>query len=133
MEHTRGRTRNGRSTTTSDTFTGTVWRDPVLTTDGIAINTIIFEPGAHTYWHSHSGGQLLFIDHGEGVVATRDGEVKSLRAADVVYAPAREEHWHGAAPGSYLAQTTVSMGTTEWLEALAPEVYEETARRAVQG
>ncbi len=130
MEHARGRQLDGSSASTSDTFTGTVFRDPVLNTEGVAINTIIFEPGAHTFWHSHSNGQILFIDHGRGVVATRGGEVRSLGAADVLYAPPGEQHWHGALPHAYLGQTTVSMGTTEWLEAVSAADYEVAAEQA---
>jgi quercetin dioxygenase-like cupin family protein len=127
MEHARGRQPLGSSTSTNETFNGVVWRDPVLNTDEVAINTIIFEPGAHTYWHSHSKGQILFIDHGHGVVATRAGEVRALGAADVLYAPPGEEHWHGALPNAYLAQTTVSMGSTDWLEPVAAADYDAAA------
>jgi quercetin dioxygenase-like cupin family protein len=130
MDIARGRQPNSSSIRASDTFTGTVFRDPLMTAEGVNLSTIMFEPGAHTYWHSHSAGQLLFIDHGKGVVGTRAGEVHSLHAADVLYAPPGEEHWHGAAPDAYLAQTTVSMGSTDWLEAVTPEQYREACEGA---
>ncbi|HVB06486.1 MAG TPA: cupin domain-containing protein [Acidimicrobiales bacterium] len=129
MEHVSGRQPGAKSATTNDTFVGSVWRDPVLTAEGVNISTIIFQPGAHTFWHSHSNGQILFIDHGRGVVVTRAGEVRSLGAADVLYASPGEEHWHGALPHSYLGQTTVSMGSTDWLEAVDTAAYEEAARQ----
>ena len=52
------------------TFTGTVHLDPVMTAPGVMINTVIFTPGACTYWHRHPGGQLLVVTAGRGVVAT---------------------------------------------------------------
>jgi quercetin dioxygenase-like cupin family protein len=94
-----------------------------LTADGIDIGTIAFEPGAHIRWHSHGNGQILLIDHGLGVIETRSGEVRSLRAADVVYSPPGEEHWHGASPNAYLGQVNISMGPTTWLEEVTPERY----------
>ena len=33
------------------------------------INTVIFTPGARTYWHRHPGGQLLVVTAGRGLVA----------------------------------------------------------------
>jgi quercetin dioxygenase-like cupin family protein len=54
--------------------------------------------------------------------------VRSLAAADVMYAPPGEEHWHGALPHSYLGQTTVSMGSTDWLEPVSDADYQAAAR-----
>ena len=63
------------------TFTGTVHLDPVLATGAVMINTVIFTPGARTYWHSHPGGQLLIVTAGRGIVAARSGEVHVLGTA----------------------------------------------------
>jgi quercetin dioxygenase-like cupin family protein len=123
MDHARGRVRGASTARAGDTFIGAVLRDPILANDALQVSTIAFEPGAHTYWHSHGDGQLLFIDHGRGVIVTRDGESRSMQAADVIYAPPGEEHWHGAAEDSYLAQTTVSMGRTSWFEEVPSAEY----------
>ena len=65
------------------------------------INTVIFTPGARTYWHRHPGGQLLVVTAGRGVVATRDqGQV--ITGGDVIWAEPGEEHWHGACGDSLL-------------------------------
>ena len=65
------------------TFTGTVHLDPVLNAPGVMINTVIFTPGARTYWHRHPGGQLLAVTAGRGVVATRD-QAQVITGGDVV-------------------------------------------------
>lgn len=126
MEFVRGRQANTGSVRSGHLSAGTAWRDPVLSVEGaerIEVSTIAFEPGAHIRWHSHGNGQLLIIDHGCGVIATRSGEIRSLQPGDVVYAPPGEEHWHGAAPDAYLGQINISMGATTWLEPVDPEGY----------
>jgi quercetin dioxygenase-like cupin family protein len=123
MQVAKGRQQGAKSARSSETFSGVVWRDPILNADDVAIATIIFEPASYTNWHAHGAGQLLFIDHGHGVVANRAGEVSALGAADVMYASPDEEHWHGATDDAYLGQTTVSMGTTTWLEAVSEADY----------
>jgi len=44
---------------------------------------------------------------------------------DVVWIPPGEEHWHGAAPGSYMLHTAISLGDADWLEPVTDEEYEE--------
>jgi len=106
--------RSGRpSEQRTATFTGTVHMDPVLTAPGVMINTVIFTPGARTYWHRHPGGQLLVVTAGRGVVATRDqGQV--ITGGDVIWTEPGEEHWHGACGDSLMTHLAVSHGTTEW-------------------
>jgi len=100
----------------SDTFTGGVLADAVLPgEDGIVVNTVLFEPGARTYWHSHEVAQVLHVTHGEGRLQSADGSGETLRPGDVAHIPAGEVHWHGAAPGSLLVHVAVSVGKTEWL------------------
>jgi quercetin dioxygenase-like cupin family protein len=118
----------GRAGTPSEergpTFTGRVWADPVLgAADGIVVNNVFFEPGARTHWHRHEVAQVLYVTAGEGRVQSRDGSGWTLEAGDTVHIPADEEHWHGAAPGSYLLHLAVSVGATEWLEPVSDEDY----------
>lgn len=104
----------------SDTFTGTVWADPVLpATDGVVINTVFFAPGARTFWHHHEHGQILHVLAGSGLVCSDGGPVQPLRPGDVVWVPPGERHWHGAGPGSYLVHLAISLGTTVWAEEVA--------------
>jgi quercetin dioxygenase-like cupin family protein len=107
----------------TETFTGTVHLDPVLAADGVMINTVIFTPGARTYWHRHPGGQLLIVTAGQGLVAARSGEVHVIGSGDVIWTDPDEEHWHGACPDSVLTHTAVSHGTTHWLDAVSDDDY----------
>jgi quercetin dioxygenase-like cupin family protein len=80
----------------------------------IRVYSVIFEPGARTYWHSHAAGQTLLVNSGQGMVETKDGDKRVVRAGDVVWAPPGEVHWHGAAPDAFLSHTAVSLGLTSW-------------------
>ncbi|MDT7567804.1 MAG: hypothetical protein QOG76_6428, partial [Pseudonocardiales bacterium] len=56
MQIVRGRAPESTPTQNrTETFTGTVWGDPVLPTteEGNTINSVTFTPGARTYWHHH--------------------------------------------------------------------------------
>jgi quercetin dioxygenase-like cupin family protein len=123
MEYVRGRKDGRPSGHGTGTFTGRALLDPVLDEPGARVNSVLFEPGARTYWHSHSGGQVLMATAGRGVVETRAGDLRILQAGDVVWAPPGEVHWHGAAPGSFLAHTAISIGETVWADEVAEEHY----------
>jgi quercetin dioxygenase-like cupin family protein len=106
------------------TFTGRVWADPVFgAADGIMVNNVFFEPGSRTNWHTHGVAQVLYVLAGEGRVQSRDGTGSKLQTGDTVHIPAGEEHWHGAAPGSYLLHLAVSVGATDWLDAVGDDDY----------
>lgn len=127
MEHVRGRQDGQPSRQGTGTFSGRVVLDPLVGVDDgkreVRANTVVFEPGGRTYWHSHDDGQLLLVASGRGAVETRDGDRKDLRPGDTVWAPPGEEHWHGAAPDSLMVHTAVSLGRTQWLEEVTDERY----------
>jgi len=123
MEYVRGRKDGQPSAPGTGTFTGRALLDPVLDEPGARVNSVSFEPGARTYWHSHTGGQVLMATAGRGVVETREGDLRVLQAGDVVWAPPGEVHWHGAAPGSFLAHTAISLGQTVWADEVTEEHY----------
>ena len=62
-----------------------------------------FAPGARTAWHSHARGQILHVTQGIAWVRSRGGEKVELHAGQTVYCPPGEEHWHGAAPDSFMS------------------------------
>ena len=106
------------------TFTGEVWADPILpATDGVVINDVTFTPGAHTFWHSHEGGQVLQVTAGEGLVCAEGQAPRVVRAGDTVWTPPGERHWHGATSGSIMSHTAISLGTTEWAEEVSDTDY----------
>ena len=99
-------------------FTGTVTARDLGSYDvpdgGVLL--VSFPAGVRTFWHSHPGGQFLYITEGTGRVGTRDGEVARVGSGDLVHAPPGEEHWHGGAADSGVTHLAVSLGATEWLE-----------------
>ncbi len=128
MEYVRGRKDDQPSRAGDEgTFSGRAMLDPVLDDGAVAkvrVNSVIFEPGGRTYWHSHADGQVLIVASGRGMVENRDGDRHGLQAGDMVWAPPGEEHWHGAAPHSFLAHTAVSLGFTQWAEEVPDERYQ---------
>ena len=89
-----------------------------------------FEPGNKTYWHSHEGGFLLFVQEGRARVQTRGGLMKELGPGEVDYAPPGVEHWHGAAPNEALLQLGVVPfgGGIKFLEPVTDAQYNGQAR-----
>jgi quercetin dioxygenase-like cupin family protein len=124
MQVTRGRAGVPSEHRTA-TFTGDVFADPVLSVPEAVVAVVTFTPGARTHWHTHEAGQILFVTAGRGFVRTRDGHGEAVVAGDVVHFPPGEEHWHGAAPDSYLVHTAVSLGRTSWLREVTDEEYGE--------
>jgi quercetin dioxygenase-like cupin family protein len=56
-------------------FTGDVWIDSIVPPDGdsqLNIGAVHFTPGARTAWHSHAGGQRLYVTEGRGRVQSRE-------------------------------------------------------------
>ena len=80
-------------------------------------------PGARTHWHTHEVAQVLHVLAGEGRVQSRDGTGETLQAGDTVHIPAGEEHWHGAAPHSFVLHLAVSVGATAWLDPVSDADY----------
>ena len=60
----------------ADWFTGTVRIDPLFQANAparAAANTVTFEPGARTAWHTHPHGQTLIVTAGYGRVQREGG------------------------------------------------------------
>jgi quercetin dioxygenase-like cupin family protein len=126
MRVIRGREANTASENRTSTFTGTVWADVLLAGEpGVTVNNVFFTPRSRTYWHTHDVGQILQVIAGSGFVVTRDGKTEAIRAGDIAWIPAGEEHWHGGSPDSFLLHTATSIGTTNWLDEVSDADYEK--------
>jgi quercetin dioxygenase-like cupin family protein len=113
-----------------DTFTGVVWADPVMpSTDGVTINTVCFEPGARTYWHSHERGQILQVTAGQGWICVEGGKPEVIRQGDVVWIGPNERHWHGGSADSFMVHIATSLGKSNWQEAVSERDYPPSAAR----
>lgn len=103
----------------------------MLTTEGVPIGNVTFEPGCRNNWHIHhaakGGGQLLLVTAGRGYYQEWGSEARELKAGDVVVIPAGVKHWHGAACDSWFAHLAVEVPgeetRTEWIEAVSDEDY----------
>lgn len=98
-------------------FTGKAWFGSLSQAADRPLNVlgVLFEPEARTDWHTHPEGQVLYVVSGAGRVQTADGETIEVGPGDVVHTPPGEEHWHGAAPNSYMMHLSLTTGgATEW-------------------
>lgn len=114
----------------ADWFTGTVHvqmlfaaEEPGRVTGG----KVTFEPGARTAWHSHPFGQTLVVTEGHGRVQRWCGPVEAIGAGDVVWFPASEKHWHGAAPAMHMTHLAIQEHdcgqAADWMEHVSDEQY----------
>jgi quercetin dioxygenase-like cupin family protein len=107
----------------TDSFTGTVWQDPIIEAPAparIRAGRESFEPGARTAWHTHPLGQTLHVISGVGRVQREGGPVREIRAGDTVWIPPGEKHWHGAGPTTGMVhvamQESLDGKHVTWLE-----------------
>lgn len=114
----------------ADYFTGTVRIDPLFPVTAparAAGNSVTFEPGARTAWHTHPLGQTLLVTAGYGRAQRWGGPIEELRPGDVVWFPPGEKHWHGAAPTTALTHIAIQEALdgrpVDWLEKVTDEQY----------
>jgi quercetin dioxygenase-like cupin family protein len=101
----------------AETFTGDVWVDPItrgLPPSQLNAAAVRFTPGARSAWHSHDGGQTLYVTEGHGLVQVRGQQIVELNPGDVVFAPDGEEHWHGATPDHFMTHLSITEGAPHW-------------------
>ena len=90
----------------------------------LTISRLRFEPGAHSAWHSHDRGQLLFVEQGRARTQKRGQPMREMGVGEVDYTPPNVEHWHGAAPDQPYVQVTIGWGGgSKWLEKTTDEEY----------
>ena len=89
-------------TTVPSLFTGTVSAQSIIGIElskNFTINQVNFGRGVRNKFHKHSTEQILIVTKGKGIVATEKEEI-TVGVGDVIYIPAGEKHWHGAAKGA---------------------------------
>jgi quercetin dioxygenase-like cupin family protein len=91
-------------------------------------NSVTFEPGARTAWHTHPLGQTLIVTAGCGRAQREGGPIEEIRPGDVVWFAPGEKHWHGAAPTTALThlaiQEHLNGKPVDWLEKVSDEQYQ---------
>jgi quercetin dioxygenase-like cupin family protein len=92
-------------------FTGDVYIDAIARGEEpshVRVSAVRFTPSARTAWHAHAIGQTLCVTEGQGLHQPRGGQIEEIRAGDIVYTPADQWHWHGAAPGHFMTHLSIT-------------------------
>lgn len=96
-------------------FTGGVVRQSPVTDDegsDLSIDYVHFPKGVRNKFHKHSNDQVLIVIKGRGIVVSKDQKAE-VKEGDVVWAPAGEEHWHGAASNSRFSHISITRSHTK--------------------
>ncbi len=112
----------------ADYFTGQSYLN-MLSTQGVSIGNVTFEPGCRNNWHiHHKGGQILLCTAGRGYYQEWGKPARKLGPGDVVNIPPEVKHWHGATKDSWFAHLAVEVpaegAANEWLEPVADADYD---------
>lgn len=103
----------------------------MLTTEGVSIGNVTFEPACRNNWHIHhaakGGGQILVCVAGQGWYQEWGKPARKLQPGDVVNIPPEVKHWHGAAADSWFSHLAMEVPgeacSNEWLEAVTDAEY----------
>ena len=103
----------------------------MLTTSGVGIGNVTFEPACRNNWHIHhatkGGGQILICTAGSGWYQEEGKDPVSLEPGTVIVIPPEVKHWHGAKADSWFSHIAFEAPGTEtsneWLEAVDDETY----------
>ncbi len=98
--------------------------------ESVGVARVTFERGARTFWHVHSGEQVLYFLEGRGRVQVRGEEPVDASEGDVVRIPAGVEHWHGAHPEEEhrMRHLAITFGSVTWLDPVSDEDYQGGSR-----
>ncbi|MDY4611637.1 MAG: cupin domain-containing protein [Sphaerochaetaceae bacterium] len=111
-------------------FIGQSYLNPV-TTQGVGIFNVTFEPGCRNNWHIHhatkGGGQILLCIAGRGWYQEEGKPAQELQPGDSVVIPANVKHWHGAAKNSWFSHLAIEVpgenASAEWCETVSDNEY----------
>ena len=96
------------------------------------IGNVTFEPGCRTFWHKHTGGQILLVLAGEGLYQERGKLARRIKKGDVVQIAPDVEHWPGACAKHPMThnsiETNVPNNKAIWLEAVTEGDYAEAIK-----
>ena len=98
---------------------------PEIVINGQPAPGAIWKAGDRSFWHCHSGGQLLFLHEGVGRVQQRGQRARTLHKGETEYAGPGVEHWHGADPNAsaHFFQTAYAKSQTFWMEEVSKDDY----------
>ena len=79
------------------------------------VNMVNFGRGVRNKFHSHDHEQILIVTEGKGIIATEEEE-KVIGPGDVVFIPANEVHWHGAAADCEFSHIFINSSQTKFAQ-----------------
>src|SRR4051794_9341881 len=104
----------------SSNFTGTTHIQSISQAENgtTMVARVTFEKGAHTFWHTHGGEQVLYFLEGKGRVFIEDQGIIEAIAGDIVRIPPNTKHWHGAHPTEedHMSHLAITNNGVTWLE-----------------
>jgi quercetin dioxygenase-like cupin family protein len=106
---------------------------PARSSSRLSGGVVVFQPGAHSAWHTHPLGQVLVVTAGTGLVQQWGGPILTMKTGDVVWIPAGVKHWHGASPTSGVTQMAIQEvvdgKNLEWLEPVTEQQYSGASQK----
>ena len=103
---------------TNPLFTGPVTMQTVIGNNlskRFLISQVNFSRGIRNKFHTHTFEQALIVTEGTGIVATENQEI-TVVPGDVIFIPAGEKHWHGAAKGSTFSHLYIMIPDTKTVQ-----------------
>lgn len=118
-------------------FTGSVLVRPVVDAAQMGATTlgsVTFQPGARSNWHTHPGGQALFVTDGCGWTQREGGPVMRICKGDTAWVPHGVRHWHGATATTAMTHLSISETingrNVNWMEPVTDAQYDQGATSA---
>ena len=93
----------------ADGYSGKIYKNVLVENESVyncpEVDFYTMESGSRTAWHSHEGGQFIIVTNGTGLYREENGDIRVVKAGDVIETKPGVRHWHGAASEqfSYIA------------------------------
>jgi quercetin dioxygenase-like cupin family protein len=86
---------------------------------------VTFQPGTHTIWHAHAGGQIIIITSGTAWYQEKGKPKQILIQGQEVICPPGVMHWHGASPDGQMTHIVVTPNLDKGGVTRGPAVSDE--------
>ena len=93
----------------AQTFLGDAQIKRMFSQENIKVFRVACKAGARMNWHNHSGNQILMVTEGTCWLQKRGEAKQTLKAGDVAFIHAGEEHWHGASQDKGMVHLVVNV------------------------